>query len=193
MRARLAISRAGVQVELREILLRDKAPTFLETSPKGTVPVLVLPDGQVVDESFDIMNWALGANGSNPEEKDLVRRCDSEFKPWLDGYKYPNKFPELSKDHVILNAGIYLDALEIRLESSAFLFGETRGYADIGIAPFVRQFANVDTVWFQHSKWTRVREWYQEFIDWDGFKTIMHKYPKWELGDDISVFGAKNS
>ena len=190
MRGRLAIARAGVQVELREILLRDKAPQFLDISPKGTVPVLVLPNGQVIEESYDVMNWALGEGGATPQERELVQKCDTDFKPWLDRFKYPNKFEDTTREQAIANAGLYLDQLEKRLQNNAFLFGEIRGFADIGIAPFVRQFAHVDRDWFLGTKWKRVISWYQEFIEWNGFKDIMVKYQKWESGDDAIVFPA---
>lgn len=90
MRARLAISLSGIKVELREVVLREKPRQMLELSPKGTVPVLVCHDDQVIDESFDIMIWALGNDFFKIEECELVKHCDENFKPWLDRYKYPN-------------------------------------------------------------------------------------------------------
>lgn len=188
MRGRLAIARAGIQVELREILLRDKAPEMLEASPKGTVPVLVLPNGAVIDESYDIMNWALGEGAASAEERALVQSCDRDFKPWLDRFKYPNKYEGCSREAAISNAGLFLDTLESRLANNSFLFGHARGFADIGIAPFVRQFAHVDREWFLNSKWSYVIAWYQEFIEWDGFLAIMSKYPKWVQGDAVTLF-----
>ena len=188
MRARLAIASVRRTVELREVVLRDKPDQMIEVSPKATVPVLILPDGQVIDESFDVMNWALGEQGSSVEERVLVLQCDAEFKPYLDQYKYPNKQEYYDRDQTLTNAGMYLNILEQRLENNDFLFGDERGFADIGIAPFVRQFAHVDRDWFSQSEWKNVIKWYSEFIDWDGFKSIMKKHPKWADGDPVTLF-----
>jgi glutathione S-transferase len=188
MRARLAVAQSGAQVELREVILRDKPSAMLEVSPKGTVPVLILPDGQVIDESYDVMNWALGVGGATDAERALVMQCDAEFKPFLDQYKYPNKQENYDRDKTLSDAGQYLNLLDECLENNDFLFGVERGFADIGIAPFVRQFAHVDRDWFLESEWKNVIKWYREFIEWDGFKSIMTKHPKWVDGDPITVF-----
>jgi glutathione S-transferase len=188
MRARLAVAQSGVQVELREVVLRDKPEAMLEASPKGTVPVLILPDGQVIDESYDVMNWALGSSDATDAERALVMQCDVEFKPFLDQYKYPNKQENYDRDRTLANAGKYLNLLDERLEKNEFLFGDRRGFADIGIAPFVRQFAHVDRDWFLDSEWKNVITWYDEFIEWDGFKGIMKKHPQWVSGDAVTVF-----
>ena len=188
MRARLAIARAGIQVELREVVLRDKPDAMLLASPKGTVPVLVLPDGQIIDESYDVMKWALGSDNPSPVERALVKQCDAEFKPWLDRYKYPNKHDDYDRDETLNQAGIYLRLLEERLENKNFLSGDTRGFTDIGVAPFVRQFAHVDRDWFVESEWINVIKWYREFIEWDGFKKIMKKHPQWAEGDPATLF-----
>ena len=188
MRARLAISSARRTVVLREVVLRDKPEAMIEVSPKGTVPVLILADGQVIDESYDVMNWALGEGGASADERALVMQCDEEFKPYLDQYKYPNKQENYDRDQTLLNAGMYLSLLDEHLEKNEFLFGDERGFADIGIAPFVRQFAHVDREWFMQSKWKNVIRWYSEFIEWDGFKTIMIKHPKWVDGDAVTLF-----
>ena len=188
MRARLAISSARRTVVLREVVLRDKPEAMIEVSPKATVPVLILPDGQVIDESYDVMNWALGDDGASAEERALVMQCDAEFKPYLDQYKYPNKQETYDRDQTLTNAGKYLSLLDERLEKNDFLFGDDRGFADIGIAPFVRQFAHVDRDWFLDSEWKNVIRWYREFIEWDGFKSIMTKHPQWVDGDPVTLF-----
>jgi glutathione S-transferase len=188
MRGRLAIAQSGVQVELREVVLRDKPAEMLEASPKGTVPVLVLPNGDVIEESFDIMNWALGLDHSSQEERALVQQCDTEFKPWLDRYKYPDKHQDFDSEETLKQAGKYLNILEQRLENNIFLFGNDRGFADIGIAPFVRQFAHVDRDWFLQSNWPKVIAWYREFLEWDSFKSIMVKHPQWAAEDPVTMF-----
>jgi glutathione S-transferase len=188
MRARLAISSARRTVVLREVVLRDKPEAMIEVSPKATVPVLILPDGQVIDESYDVMNWALGEGGATADERALVMQCDVEFKPYLDRYKYPNKQENYDREQTLSDAGKYLSLLDQRLENNDFLFGDERGFADIGIAPFVRQFAHVDRGWFLQSEWENLIRWYGEFIEWDGFKSIMVKYPKWTYGDPVTLF-----
>ena len=188
MRARLAISLSGIKVELREVVLREKPRQMLELSPKGTVPVLVCHDDQVIDESFDIMIWALGNDFFKIEECELVKHCDENFKPWLDRYKYPNKYKDNTQEFVLENAMNFLELLEKKLEKNIFLFGSNRGFADIGIAPFIRQFAHVDIEWFLSLKYPKLINWYKEFVDWHVFKSIMEKNPKWADNQPIVFF-----
>lgn len=188
MRGRLAISLSGNKVELREVILRDKPTEMLELSPKGTVPVLILPNGEVIEESFDIMIWAFKNNLSKKEEYDLVKHCDENFKPWLDRYKYPNRYNDYTQEFILKNAMDFLALLENKLEKNIFLFGNDRGFADIGIAPFVRQFAHVDIDWFFNLEYPKLIAWYKEFIDWHGFKSIMKKYPKWVDDQAVIIF-----
>lgn len=188
MRARLAISLSGIKVELREVVLREKPRQMLELSPKGTVPVLVCHDDQVIDESFDIMIWALGNDFFKIDECELVKHCDENFKPWLDRYKYPNKYNDNTQEFVLENAMNFLELLEKKLEKNIFLFGSNRGFADIGIAPFIRQFAHVDIEWFLSLKYPKLINWYKEFVDWHVFKSIMAKNPKWADNQPIVFF-----
>lgn len=188
MRARLAISLSGIKVELREVVLREKPRQMLELSPKGTVPVLVCHDDQVIDESFDIMIWALGNDFFKIDECELVKHCDENFKPWLDRYKYPNKYNDNTQEFVLENAMNFLELLEKKLEKNIFLFGSNRGFADIGIAPFIRQFAHVDIEWFLSLKYPKLINWYKEFVDWHVFKSIMEKNPKWVDNQPIVFF-----
>lgn len=188
MRARLAISLSGIKVELREVVLREKPRQMLELSPKGTVPVLVCHDDQVIDESFDIMIWALGNDFFKIDECELVKHCDENFKPWLDRYKYPNKYNDNTQEFVLENAMNFLELLEKKLEKNIFLFGSNRGFADIGIAPFIRQFAHVDIEWFVSLKYPKLINWYKEFVDWHVFKSIMEKNPKWADNQPIVFF-----
>ncbi len=122
MRARLAISLSGIKVELREVVLREKPRQMLELSPKGTVPVLVCHDDQVIDESFDIMIWALGNDFFKIDECELVKHCDENFKPWLDRYKYPNKYNDNTQEFVLENAMNFLELLEKKLEKIFFIW-----------------------------------------------------------------------
>ncbi|WGI21729.1 glutathione S-transferase [Amylibacter sp. IMCC11727] len=195
MRARLAVASAGIEVELREIVLRDKAAAFLEASPKGTVPVLVA-DG-VVEESIEVMDWALAH--SDPEgllyagqaARDLVERCETEFKGHLDRFKYAVRYEDVDPEEERTLASVYLRELDGMLADQDYLFGDKIGFADIGIAPFVRQFANTDRAWFNAQGWVRLRDWLDRFVDSDRFASIMTKYPKWEEGDAVTVFPAE--
>ncbi|WP_083225464.1 glutathione S-transferase [Neptunicoccus sediminis] len=195
MRARLSIAASGLQVELREILLRDKAAAFLAASPKGTVPVVVNGD-QVIEESLDVMEWALGQ--SDPENllyagsqaRELILRCEAEFKGHLDRFKYAVRYEDVDPETERKLASTYLLELNQRLDGQAYLFGDRIGMADIGIAPFVRQFANTDRAWFDGQDWPDLIRWLDGFIDSDRFQSIMTKYPKWEEGDPVTLFPA---
>ena len=193
MRARLAISVAGVECELREIVLRDKHPLFLAASPKGTVPAIV--DGEhVIEESFDVMLWALGQ--SDPEDwldqpvdaLQLIRTTDGPFKIALDRYKYASRFDEVDARKERENGAEFLRQLDQRLDGQDWLFGPTAKLADYAILPFVRQFAHVDLDWFSAQDWPNLIRWLEAFKTSDRFQSIMGKYPKWEEGDDITLF-----
>jgi len=198
MRARLALSVSETTCVHREIVLRDKAPAFLETSPKGTVPVLVLADGQVVEESFDIMMWALQQNdperwlsppsGSLDEMLSLIADTDDSFKTNLDRYKYPNRHGDTDPASARAAGSVFLRKLDDRLSASAFLFGDRPTLADMAILPFVRQFAHVDRDWFDSEDWSALRAWLDRFLQSDRFTSIMKKYPKWEAGDPVTLF-----
>ena len=203
MRARLAIKISGIEVELREILLREKAPELLEVSPKATVPVLVQPDGTVIEESLDIMYWALTKNdpehwlaptiGNLPQMQTLIEQCETEFKSHLDHYKYSNRYPDDDSEKERDVASQYLWFLEKRLNSHEFLFGSRLSIADMAIVPFVRQFANVDLQWFDQVHWHSLRRWLQTFVESKQFTSIMTKYSIWKLGDEKIIFGNDNA
>ncbi len=198
MRARLALVAADQRVELREIVLRDKAPEFIAASAKATVPVMVMADVSVLDESYDILVWALAQNdplglalpdtGTYQQALALVRRCDDDFKPHLDHYKYASRYDDLDAGKERELASVFLWDLNQRLAVSEFLFGGRRSAADIGIAPFVRQFANVDRDWFWAQDWPHLIRWLDAFLGSDDFKSIMIKYAKWNEGDPVTVF-----
>lgn len=193
MRARLAIAASGVEVELREILLRDKAPSFLAASPKGTVPVVV-DGGCVIEESFDVMRWAL--TQQDPEGwldmpdagMDLIAQSDGPFKDALDHTKYHIRHPELNREDEREKAGDFLRGLDVRLADQHWLFGEKPTLADFAILPFVRQFANIDRAWFDGQDWPNVVAWLDRFLASDRFASIMTKYPKWQDGDQETLF-----
>lgn len=187
MRARLAIASAGITVELREVLLRDKPAALLVASPKATVPVLVLPSA-VIEESYDIMRWVLAA--ADPEgwlaghDATLIAACDGDFKTALDKYKYGKEGVEEPREV----ASGFLRGLDSTLGQQPFLSGERRGFTDMAIITFVRQFANVDRSWFDGQKWPHLLNWLQDFLDSPRFAAIMGKYPIWHAGDTPTYF-----
>ncbi len=194
MRARLGIAASGLTVQLREILLRDKPAAMLAASPKGTVPVLVLPDGQVVDESFDIMLWALTRNDPlallrfGTAAQELISRCETEFKPHLDRFKYHVRYDDADPLQERQLAASYLHELDQRLRQTAYLFGPDISLADLAIAPFVRQFANACRDWFDVQDWPALAGWLDNFVTSPRFQHVMQKYPVWQAGDPITLF-----
>ena len=191
MRARLAIAVSGVQVELREVLLRDKAPELLEASAKATVPVVV-NDKDIIDESYDIMLWALAQNDPDAwlarHDSALIEECDGAFKSALDKYKYGNRHEGSDATEQRAIASEFLGKLDEILATQPYLSGDKIGMTDMSIATFVRQFANVDRAWFDAEPWPNLIRWLEEFLSSDAFNNIMTKYPKWHLGDPVTLF-----
>lgn len=186
MRARLALASAGITVELREILLRDKAAELIKASPKATVPVLLTPE--VIEESLDIMLWALTRNDPEgwlqmpADGHALITTSDTRFKPALDAYKYQRD--EDSRT----TAASFLHNLDQMLATQPYLFGQSATLADMAILTFVRQFAFVDKPWFDAQPWPNLSRWLEKFIASAGFADIMQKYPKWRAGDPVTLF-----
>jgi len=191
IRARMAINYAGVPVVLREVFLADKPPSMLAASSKGTVPVLVLPDGNVIDESVDIMHWALRQHDpdswwrddSDVEAQALVEENDFGFKLHLDHYKYADRFPEHPQQHYRAEAEKFLLKLEQRLQHQEFLTGDEYTFPDVAIFPFVRQFAFVDKPWFDQSAYPGLQRWLKSFLEAQIFLAVMTKLPAWKEGD----------
>lgn len=193
MRARLALQAAGVEVELREIALKDKPAEMLAASPKGTVPVLVLPDGRVLEQSLDIMLWALrqsdpqGWLPANATVLSDAMACiatnDGPFKQALDRTKYPARY-SLADGHVSREQGAsVLQEWEDRLVRLPFLNGVHWGLPDAAIAPFVRQFAHTDKLWFAEQNWPHLQRWLAGFEASPTLAAVMEKIPLWEAGD----------
>lgn len=192
MRARMALYAAGINVIIREIKLSDKPASLLKISPKGTVPVLQLESGQVIDESLEIMIWALTQSdpnnllkNCNPEQwKHLINENDTKFKLFLDKYKYTDSSDLEMISKYRNKSDFFLNILEQKLTDNKFLMGETISIADIAIFPFIRQFAAVDDDWFAKSSYTKINNWRECFVNSDLFQAIMHKYPIWQEGED---------
>lgn len=200
MRARLAIASAGVQCRLREVVLRDKPAEMLAASPKGTVPVLVLENGDVVDESLDVMLHALRANDPDswlvPEEGDLdqmlalIAACDGPFKHHLDRYKYANRYEDegaIAEDHRTAGTA-FLAGLDERLATRQNLFGARISLADMAVMPFIRQFANTDRGWFDAAPYPHLKSWLQRHLASDRFKAVMPKFNQWTSGTEEPLF-----
>jgi len=194
MRARMALVYSGVTFELREIVLKNKPQEMLNASPKGTVPVLILPTGTVVDESLDVMKWALSMN--DPDDwvmqtslelthslNALIQKNDHEFKGYLDRYKYADRYPECSMKHYRGQGEVFLLELERKLQSSLYLFGDQLTLADVAIMPFIRQFAHVDIDWFRQTPYKKLQAWLDDFLQSTLFNRVMKKYPLWVAGD----------
>lgn len=187
IRARLALRQAGIEVKLREVVLRNKPADMLAISPKGTVPVLQLADGRVIDESTDIMNWALGQNdpdgwlmqGEDDEQAALIAMNDAHFKPALDRYKYSERFPQKSAVEWRVAAEDWLAPLESLLSDRTYFFGNTPSLADAAIFPFVRQFAGVDAEAFERAPLPRMRNWLHAWLVSPLFAAVMTKQAPW--------------
>lgn len=198
MRARLAVLASGIPVELREVMLRDKAPEFLAVSPSATVPCLVTTSGDVIDESYDIMRWALSRNDPDgwlePEDGDLadamalIADIDGPFKQHLDRYKYDTRYADVNKKTERSVAAAYLKSLDERLVARNWLLGARPSLADYAILPFVRQFANTDRDWFEAEDWPHLKNWLKAFETSQHFADIMAKYDKWHAGDEPITF-----
>jgi glutathione S-transferase len=186
----MALACSGIQVELREVKLSDLPDSLLQMSPKATVPVLVLSDGQLIDESLDVMVWSLSR--SDPEHwldidaasNRLIQRCDEEFKPLLDRYKYADRHPHLSQLEHRIRAEVFLRELNQLLSLNAYLSNEHSRLTDVAIFPFIRQFAGVDAAWFERSEYSFVRNWLNKMLCNPLFQKVMQKYPFWRPGDE---------
>ena len=185
IRARLAIAVSGVAAQMCEVDLRHKPQAMLDCSPKGTVPVLHLPDGTVIDESIDIMSWALSINdpaswldgrtACAAEALSLIQENDGEFKHALDHYKYAGRFPEHPADVYRAQGEAFLLKLNARLITHAYLLGSQVRVADMAIFPFVRQFAEVDRAWFNQSPYDPLKRWLRTLLASPLFVAVMRK------------------
>jgi len=190
MRARMALLTAGVAFDAHEIVLRDKPAAMLALSPKGTVPVLALPDGAVLEQSLDIMRWALSAQDTGgwwsrsqtAGNLELLALCDGPFKHHLDRTKYPERHEITDPGRARAQAvDTLLRPLDIRLQASAMLGGDTPCATDLAIFPFVRQFAAVDPAWFSAQPLPAVKTWLAGWLAAPLFATAMARLPSNEV------------
>ena len=202
IRARMAIYQSNVKCEIREVDLNDKPESMLSISKKATVPVLLIEDKIKIDESIEIMRWAL--NQHDPTNwltrddqltNDLIMQNDCEFKYYLDRYKYHVCYPEHSKEEYRSNTYSFLERLEKCLSENegTYLTTNHLSFSDVCIFPFIRQFANVDLDWFNLSPYERLKKWYKEIEQSILLKHCMHKYKQWLPKEDVIYFPSGNS
>jgi len=194
MRSRMGLAYANIKCELREVVLRNKPPEMTAVSAKNTVPILCLPDGQIIDESYDIITWAIRQNDPKdwtallPQSDILVSENDGTFKSALDKYKYSSRFPDHPPEYYRDEGAIFLNKLENILHQSPYLLGQRQSPADIAIFPFIRQFAHVDKNWFYEGPYPNLLRWLTGHLESDQFRLIMKKYPPWQQEDDPVYF-----
>lgn len=185
MRARMALRYSAVDLNIVEVSLKAKPPEMLALSSKGTVPVLQV-DGKVIDESLEIMHWALAQH--DPDNwrllgdlegqaltAALIEENDQVFKLHLNRYKYPERHPEYPLEHYRTEGEVFLRRLEALLETRAFLAADYQSLADVALMPFIRQFAHVDREWFAAAPYPRLQRWLQGLLDSELFVAIMAK------------------
>jgi len=192
IRARMVLSYMEVSVELREVLLNERPQSLYKISSKGTVPVLLLKDGKVLDESLDIMQWAIKQGEQKlyedklNEQNQLIKYNDKKFKYWLDKYKYHVRYLEHSREYYQRKCSKTLAEYDMRLRENAYLMGDRIRLADIAIFPFIRQCANVDQTWF-NNKYPNLNRWLEIWKQSRLFNSVMMKYNQWRLGDELLI------
>ncbi len=188
IRARMALAYAGIQCELRELVLKDKPTDMLKHSPKGTVPVLITSEGQVIDESLDVMLWALAQHDpdnwllNDTENAAWIELNDQQFKPLLDRYKYADRHPELTEQQHRELTLPCIESLNDSLKNKPFLTGNQTGLADIALFPFIRQYAFVDKDWFDQLPFNKLHQWLNQLLNSEIFNQVMKKYKTFNQG-----------
>ncbi len=200
MRARFGILLAKSPVQLRAIVLKNKPAEMLQSSPKGTVPVLVINPSTVIDESLDIMLWALSKSDPQnllykdrpetlPEMMSMINRFDTEFKVCLEKYKSAKRYHEDSKSYHREQCEVYILDLEKRLTEHLFIMGEHLSLVDYAILPFIRQFARVDRKWYLQTPYPNVKRWLKTHLESQVFSKAMTNFPLWLDSQESFLFG----
>ena len=202
MRARMGIWYAGQSVMLRAVVTKNKPAEMLAASPKGTVPVLVLDDGAVIDESLDIMLWALNksdpqdllyAHDSNalPAMLTLITLNDEQFKPILEKYKFARRKHDAAENDYRRQCEVFVEQFELTLSRQTYFMGETPSLADYALLPFIRQFARVDRHWYLESPYPNLRRWLNGHLQTPVFTKVMAKFPLWLDAHEEFLYGGK--
>lgn len=200
MRGRMGIALSKQQVLLREIVTKDKPSELLASSPKGTVPVLVLPDGQIIEQSLDVMNWALQQNdpqdllrSSNPtlsqQVHQLIKVNDDEFIGHLEKYRASIRYRNIDTEQRRQACEGFISNLETLLTDQAYFFGETPSLADFAVMPFVSQFVRVEKKWFVQSEYQNVGRWLRAHLESKLYTQVMKQYPLWNETKQDCLFG----
>ncbi|HBV75570.1 MULTISPECIES: glutathione S-transferase [Vibrio] len=204
MRARLAIYQSQVPVLLRDIVLRDKPAEMLTASPKGTVPVLVTSNGTVIEESIEVMLWALSENDPNDllmsnddnildEMRQLIFQFDDKFKPCLEAYRAAKRYHEPNLVECRQSCEHYLSELENRLTQHSFLMAAQESLADLALLPFIRQFAKVERQWYLQSPYPKLRQWLDRYLQSKMFSKVMSKHELWLVNRIDVLMESKSS
>ncbi|NQY34141.1 MAG: glutathione S-transferase [Alteromonadaceae bacterium] len=200
MRARIAIFKARQQVQLRDVILSNKPAQMIAVSPKGTVPVLVVEQTTVIDESLDIMLWALGKSDHDDllQSHDpsalvnmlkLIARFDNEFKVCLEKYKCAKRYHEDTITECRQACEVYVQSLEQRLSEHDFIFSAKESLVDLALLSFIRQFARVERQWYLQSPYPKLRQWLNNYLQSPMFTKVMSKYPLWHENHEAVFFG----
>ena len=188
----MALSHAKIKLEIREILLKDRPPSLYDISPKGTVPVLQLPNKEIIDESLDIMLWCLKKNDSSwinlklNDQLLFIDENDKKFKYWLDRYKYFDRYPDKTQKDYQIQCEVYLNKYETFLNKTEYLIDNRVKLVDIALSPFIRQYANVNQIDFC-KKFIKLNRWLEKIIQSNLFISVMNKYPVWSKGKGVIV------
>jgi glutathione S-transferase len=193
------LSLLKLNVEIREVILRDKPASLLALGGRSSVPQLITEQGIRYPESMDIIHWALAkVQGtedaivySPAEERSITAwlfQTDHRFKYWLDKYKYADRHPAYSDIYYRSQAERFLRRLERQLSKQAFLLGADMSIADVLVFPFIRQFRGVDSVWFDQSDYPAVKLWLTGILESEAFAKVMVKLPAWQEGDEPRYF-----
>ena len=202
MRARMGLMLAQQPVMLRAVVTKNKPPEMLAISPKGTVPVLLLPDNTVIDESLDIMLWALQQSDPTnmlmtedsvalPAMLALIERNDKIFKPVLEKYKLAKRKHDFAQVFYRRQCETFIAEIELMLSQQAYIMGAHRSLADYALLPFIRQFARVDRHWYLQSPYPHLRQWLNSHLQQPMFTKVMAKYPEWLDQQQEFLLGGK--
>ena len=205
MRARLAILLAQQTVQIRAVTMKNKPDEMLLASPKATVPVLVIQHNDeqndtIVDESLDIMLWALNRNDPDnllyshdpealPEMLKVIQENDDEFKPSLEKYKRAKRFHGDDLDACRVECEPFVQALEQRLAQHEFFMGATPSMLDYALLPFIRQFSKVNKPIFSDGRYTNLHRWLSHHLQSRLFARAMLQYPLWLDNREVCLFG----
>ncbi|MDL5028239.1 glutathione S-transferase [Vibrio sp. TMPB1044] len=196
----MGIALSQQKVLLREIVTKDKPSELLASSPKGTVPVLVLPNGQIIEQSIEVMNWALQQNdpqdllrSNNPtlseQVQQLIKTNDDDFIGHLEKYRASVRYRNIDVEQRRHACEVFISQLEARLTNQPYLFGETPSLADFAVMPFVSQFVRVEKKWFVQSDYQNVGRWLRAHLESKLYTQVMKQYPLWNETKQDCVFG----